>query len=416
MKQVFVVIFVLSLQGCQEGCHEKKEDSKEKIVVQRKVDGSSQSALAPESDDREDFVSAVQFATPGSKLKKFRALMKKYIDDAKKTPLEASTVPNLTRALTAGTSIDTSGSIGLVFNGEYLNSDPSFDGWRMLGLRNAGFVIKYGLSNALSRDYMFMAALAKIGETGFAKSNSLSQPSSPVPLHTSVKGLPAKFGGSSVRFAVMPEIGVPLRDFLLLQPTKVLPFNEAVTILCSLVDHLRILHEHGVVHANLHWGNVFVKQGAASMEVTISDFSNSCVYDECTPIPIRENPEVCSPSELRPDHVPTFADDLYRAYEMVGAMMTGPEFYHAMLKEGRESSYMQSAVELTPPLKLNKLKSIKENSNWFAEADTNGAMADTIPNSVARTFHRNIHLALKDTKSFPVHGELSNLLRTLIDE
>jgi serine/threonine protein kinase len=130
-----------------------------------------------------------------------------------------------------------------------------------------------------------------------------------------------------IRYIVMERVGKPLQRIIPKAYNGKLPLNLAARITIRLVELVRRLHELGVVHGDLHFGNVAVRPNGG---IILIDFGKSKFMDferlRGMPPP---NQVVChathSPWEAR-GHPVGFRDDIFHIIQMMGFLVHGNEY------------------------------------------------------------------------------------------
>ena len=292
----------------------------------------------------------------------------------------------------------------------------------------SGMVIKYRSTcgvgdkvNPLVRNFVFMRAIKGIEAEVRKRSDEVAL--TPGPLVVSSQGkLPAKFARDFVkglaspmdfsrcveadyRFLIMEQVGVSLRKYF--EDEKSVPLDNAILLMGNTINVLRVLHGFGVVHGDVHWGNALLL-GASDGDgsVVLVDFDQSRFVDDAKlaggppSVSGKSAPEYLSPNELGGDakYVPTYADDIYRAYEMVGALLRGPSFYDSL--RSKQGSALGEA---------------KKRSNWFVSAESRD-LINKIPelNAAIQAFHATVHEGLKSPNAMPDHDKLLSLVTKML--
>lgn len=132
--------------------------------------------------------------------------------------------------------------------------------------------------------------------------------------------------GGSVRFMVMERGGKNLYEFAREFPQGRVPLDIAKSIGIKLLEALQKIHAKGIVHNDVHWGNV-VFNPEIEGEVMLIDFGRSFFVPASEPLfklhaaRSRNSPHL-SPWETLGFH-PGFRDDVYRALMTVSLLVVG---------------------------------------------------------------------------------------------
>ena len=150
---------------------------------------------------------------------------------------------------------------------------------------------------------------------------------------------------SAVRVLAMEHVGRSLSDVVRLKYKRGLPIRTALEISISLLDVIEKLHSRGVIHGDIHSGNVMlsgkhIKVIDFGYSILASDFMGSPVFDE-----IDESGEAAALQKTETDNGIVyphclhsvfrmqgsrlgFRDDLFRALHVLAVMLSGEEFVH----------------------------------------------------------------------------------------
>ncbi len=157
----------------------------------------------------------------------------------------------------------------------------------------------------------------------------------------SVESLVKKIQASqlAVRYLVMERLGLPL-----FRSKTLYRIHEALTLLAQLVISLSEIHDKGVVHGDIHPGNILVNEHG---RLVFIDFGRSTFEDEFqervtefveSEKSISKHPHL-SPGEMlgRPT---MYVDDLFRLF-MVGAFLIHGEcYYSSFVNASNEEVYV----------------------------------------------------------------------------
>ena len=142
----------------------------------------------------------------------------------------------------------------------------------------------------------------------------------------------ARSGYASVRYMVMDRVGMSMYNLIdeTASAGEVVPFSQAIAICQMTIQALKQLHSHGIVHGDIHPGNVAFLDKART-RIGLIDYGMAFWAEEAAGTPDRALvPRHLVKSFLSPFVLMgfrrSFRDDVYRAVEMA-AMMMNPEEY-----------------------------------------------------------------------------------------
>jgi len=265
--------------------------------------------------------------------------------------------------------------------------------------------------NRLIRSFVFMSAIANMKVQANGMETSLvpeglilsveSKLTSAMPV---VKGLvsPANFGtciGADYRFLAFKYVG-PSISTILKSNGFGLDFTMARNVFKSMLVELKILHDYGIVHGDLSWDNVLISQTGG---LKFIGFERSTFVKDTVTVtaPSKYGPEFWAPHELlqpATTSAPSFGGDLYRVYEMLGAMLAGPDFYNGLALKS-----------------LPELRNIKANANWIVTLEN----VDNINkhfNREANLLHFGIQEALKTPANLPNYDALIAMMDVMMQQ
>ena len=208
-------------------------------------------------------------------------------------------------------------------------------------------VVKYqvncewlGKIHPLARDFWFMQALDGTGIV--PKTLFLSPPvkfENRTNTKTDFRMMEAKRDAcerdprSSVRYLVMERISGTVYDLISQWRDAPVPFETAVLFGIKLLQALRVMHQKGIVHGDIHAGNVGITQREdGNSYITLIDFGHADLaeYPEARPARVREPWTHVHHSfgiyELD-GYESSYRDDVYRAIEIVAILLNGPAYY-----------------------------------------------------------------------------------------
>jgi serine/threonine protein kinase len=141
--------------------------------------------------------------------------------------------------------------------------------------------------------------------------------------------------GSTVRYMIMERTGSNMEDFMSLhnETTNRIEFKLGMKILYQLISRLKVLHSIGVVHGDVHMGNIVRALGGSRDQFLLIDYGLGSFYDPSQPLP--EEPSlpvgqfvgtsILTHWEMK-GYRRSFRDDILRAMMTVGRIMNGPRY------------------------------------------------------------------------------------------
>lgn len=192
------------------------------------------------------------------------------------------------------------------------------------------------LPNVLARNYVFSHVVSRIEhETGVRVSPHavyLSGASSLAPNHLPVRGEPIVCpNGGELRYLAMDGTGPSLAKFV--QNVNVpLSLLEVLHLGLKTVRLLDVIHAYGVAHGDVNWHNFVFADNLAPYPSPTSAPLLMMTWDragivgiDLPPVAASGMPDVfMSPTET---DQPSMFHDLFRAYELMRALLTGPRYY-----------------------------------------------------------------------------------------
>lgn len=146
----------------------------------------------------------------------------------------------------------------------------------------------------------------------------------------------ASFGGgvASVRFLIVERVGTDLRAYI--EQRGMIDFIEAIELGIEIYELIQKLHSTGVVHGDIHAGNLAFRQGEISSkrELVIIDFGESRFRPAEDP-PRSTNETIVCRASISPwqsvgkSYRSTLRDDAFNVAGLMGYMMYGREYIAA---------------------------------------------------------------------------------------
>lgn len=145
--------------------------------------------------------------------------------------------------------------------------------------------------------------------------------------------------GGEVRFLAMERVGSTLYDVMRFTARKRLPIAIAIEFAALTIKSLEKLHMHGIIHNDIHWGNVAIPRSMPEVpRVELIDFGRALrknIYcPSVTNTPYSHATAHSSPWEIAGYH-PGPRDDVYRTLLMLSMLAGGDsvwEFHYEMSK------------------------------------------------------------------------------------
>ena len=133
---------------------------------------------------------------------------------------------------------------------------------------------------------------------------------------------------AEVRFIVQGMAGQSLRTFV--RTRGPFPLLSALKTGLSLVKKMVDLHSHGIIHGDIHWGNVLFRDpDSRAMKFVLVDWDRAQLDGRRDTLISTQGLAPAwyqSPNELRGGEV-SYQNDLYRIYELMGAIINGVDYY-----------------------------------------------------------------------------------------
>lgn len=264
------------------------------------------------------------------------------------------TLSHHVRALLHGDAITALGVPRLAYDAELIMTGPkagrlpigeplaTTSTSRIFAVLNDAFrVVKYqhncydlGNVHPLLRDYIFLQELAGSGLAPAAQylSPPVRVPASVTPktafgMRPANRASCAENEGGQIRFMVMERVLWTLdnRVWDLHRIGRRFPVRHSIHLTASLIKTIQRLHGHGIVHGDVHWGNVAMVERGDRQILNLIDFGNAMFVDEMHRLPImaREPRSVnhCLLSHWNIEgYRISFRDDVFRAL-LVGAFL-----------------------------------------------------------------------------------------------
>ena len=149
--------------------------------------------------------------------------------------------------------------------------------------------------------------------------------------------------GSSLRYALIEDVGISLYDIMSDYPKGILPLKRALDIGIQSIELIKKLHEDGgILHNDVHYGNLMVK-GA---QVKIIDFGRAQYFQHIEERyslldPADEIEELLSPWEML-GYTSTRRDDVYRTIFTIASLING----HDIVQRVRKSVSVTDSISL----------------------------------------------------------------------
>lgn len=198
------------------------------------------------------------------------------------------------------------------------------------------------LIHPLAREYWFMKAIEPLGIA--PRALTLSKP---VAMPEAAATCSARIAfnlksdrwalcharGAQIRYLTTTHGGTSLSEISKTFPLRKLPLVRAMDIGIELIRILQKLHAVGVVHGDIHGGNVCEREGKLSLIdfgkalfVSQHGYSKDNMYGSFT-----FNHAYLSPWEML-GFRPSFRDDVYRALLLVSFLVNGEPLLHRVIK------------------------------------------------------------------------------------
>ncbi len=142
---------------------------------------------------------------------------------------------------------------------------------------------------------------------------------------------------SNVRFMVMEKGKYPLRkflDYLHEKNDEPFRFKQAFKVGRALVENLQVLHNHGIVHGDIHMGNAVMSKDNF---VRLIDFGAAFFEKERELLPAVQRENMTDTNCLHSHwnyegYRKSMRDDVYRSMLVVALLANGPELYSQVCK------------------------------------------------------------------------------------
>ena len=141
---------------------------------------------------------------------------------------------------------------------------------------------------------------------------------------------------SNIRYLVMESGGISLEDIISFCPNYTLPFLDGMNILKQLFVALKQIHSLGIVHGDIHRGNV-VRSLRNGERVKIIDFGLAKLLrpGEVFPeVPVRNGTSIRARMHFSPwkyaGYVTSFRDDVYGALSAIAISMGGMRYMRSI--------------------------------------------------------------------------------------
>lgn len=209
--------------------------------------------------------------------------------------------------------------------------------------RDAGFV--KGFQNVIENEFRFLAAM---NETGLAPNvYYLSEPIlvgtdlGTKTLSTFVEKFPKECASSSVQFVLMDKVGSSLARYFL-NPNRLLSeyIVEVLTVGVQLIRLVQNLHEFGIIHGDIHAGNVAFREHPLNNfgperyligrdGLVFLDFEQAQFVPSRRVRIMQGNRILLSPWQLA-NHRLGFRDDVFRAIQTIADLLTGGSYLNGI--------------------------------------------------------------------------------------
>jgi len=166
--------------------------------------------------------------------------------------------------------------------------------------------------------------------------------------------------GANVRFMIMEKTGANMEDFMVkvYHRRKRVEFHVGLEILKQVLLHIKALHTMGIIHGDIHPGNIVRSSSGDRSDIYIIDYGLATFYDRDRPLP--EEPirhgivnSVWSHWEMR-GYTRSFRDDVFRALRVFGQMVGGDCYWQALgemqtRNGGKDLLYFYESGDLLAP-------------------------------------------------------------------
>ena len=131
---------------------------------------------------------------------------------------------------------------------------------------------------------------------------------------------------SHVRYMLMERTGTSLEDFLAYCPKNRIPFTDGMRILRQLLVSLKSIHSLGIIHGDVHRGNIArsLKDGEKILLIDygLAKFATGNFSEEPQTVTRSHIKADSSPWQVR-GFVSSFRDDVFKAIVTVASLMGG---------------------------------------------------------------------------------------------
>jgi hypothetical protein len=142
---------------------------------------------------------------------------------------------------------------------------------------------------------------------------------------------------STVRFSVMEELGMSIHRMVYNAVEGRVPLGHALALGANMIDSLRKIHNRGVIHGDIHTGNICLentKSLTTASRIYFIDFGRGFFYDASVknqrvrPMYAQDDP-LYSHWDIE-GWVPGKRDDLFKIFLVISAMVNGNQIYSYM--------------------------------------------------------------------------------------
>jgi serine/threonine protein kinase len=141
---------------------------------------------------------------------------------------------------------------------------------------------------------------------------------------------------SHVRYLVMERGGISMEDLISFVPNYTLPFYDSMNVLKQLLIALREIHRMGIIHGDIHRGNV-VRSLADGEKILLIDFGLARIVDAKNPLPeFRIRPPLSMSVRLHFTHwqyegfMPSFRDDVLSSIALAAYSTGGLDYLRSL--------------------------------------------------------------------------------------
>ena len=144
--------------------------------------------------------------------------------------------------------------------------------------------------------------------------------------------------GVQIRFMVMDRVWTSLDNRVLSRywVGRRSLVNESIQMVASLIEAIERIHDQGVVHGDIHWGNVVLVKRGEQQSIALIDFGNAMFVDEMVALPeMARAPRSLNHCLLSHWNIEGFRfsyrDDVYKALLLLAFLINGSPFEHFCL-------------------------------------------------------------------------------------